>query len=61
MSKPSIPKAPDDPVRSRFDKSVKECLETLMGRRSGRIEKLPANATLDDVIAKVNEVIDRLQ
>jgi hypothetical protein len=59
--KPSIPQVPKDPQRSRFDTSVKECLETIMGRRQGRIERLPANATLDDVIAKVNEIIERLQ
>lgn len=32
-----------------------------MGRRHGRIQQLPANASLDDVIAKVNEIIDLLQ
>lgn len=61
MSKPAIPRTPDDPKRGKFDTNVKECLETIMGRRAGKIKLLEANASLDDVIAKVNEIINRLQ
>jgi hypothetical protein len=40
---------------------VKESLEIIMGRRGGKIDPLPANASIDDVIAKINEILDRLQ
>lgn len=62
VQKPAIPVAPkDDPKRARFDLAIKECLERIMGRRGSKIEPLPANATIDDVIAKVNEIIGQLQ
>lgn len=56
---PPIPKPGDD--RSRFDGAVKESLEILMGRRGVAIETLPEDASLSDVIAKVNELIELLQ
>lgn len=44
-----------------FLDAVKEDLEVIMGRRGGKVKALPGTATLDDVIAKVNEIIERLQ
>lgn len=43
--------------------ALKETVETLTARRPGvpRIRKLDANATLAQVVAKVNELIERLQ
>lgn len=60
--KRAIPRAPaqgDD--RRQFDQAVKENLEILMGQRAGRIERIKQDATLAEVIAKVNEIITRLQ
>lgn len=62
MNKRPIPTAPasgDDPYR--FNQAVKENLEILTGRRAPPLQKLDATATLAEVIAKVNEIIDRLQ
>lgn len=62
MKKPAIPQVPQgNQPRAAFDQSVKETLEIVTGRRAGRIEPLPAGASTDDVIAKVNEIIARLQ
>jgi hypothetical protein len=56
---PSIPKPGDD--RSRFDSAVKESLETIMGRRGVAVTPLAEDASLSDVIAKLNDVIELLQ
>ncbi|MFN3359497.1 MAG: hypothetical protein ACK418_26315 [Pseudomonas sp.] len=62
MKKPAIPQVPrDGHPRAPFDQAVKETLEIVTGRRAGRIEPLPAGASTNDVIAKVNEIIARLQ
>ena len=61
MKKPAIPSVPpSDKARMAFDMAVKERLEILSGERGGRIKPLSANATLEDMIEKVNEVIARL-
>lgn len=44
-----------------FLDAVKENLEIITGQRGGKVEELPATATLDDVISKLNEIIARLQ
>jgi len=59
--KPAIPPAPSDPQRARFDGALKECLEILMARRVEPIRPLPADATLAQVVAKLNELLVRLQ
>lgn len=62
MKKRPIPLAPaGDAARARFDSAVKENLEILMGQRGGRIEPLPASASTADIIAKINEIIERMQ
>lgn len=64
MSKRAIPSLPASAVgsdRAPFDTAVKECLEVITGQRGGRIAPLRSSATLADVIAKVNEIIARLQ
>lgn len=61
MRKPAIPSAPKDTGSEKFNKTVKECLETIMGRRADPIRPLNADASSDDVIAKINEIIERLQ
>lgn len=62
MTKRAIPTVPlPQQPRQQFDAAVKEDLEIIMGHRGVRIKELPATATPDDVIAKVNELIARLQ
>lgn len=62
MRKPSIPQAPrEGQPRGAFDQSIKETLEVITGQRGAKVAKLPADASLADVVAKVNELIDRLQ
>lgn len=63
MSKRAIPQAPVDPKRGGFDTAVKEILEQITGQRgaSNRLEKLASDATLDDVIKKINQIIDVIQ
>lgn len=56
---PPIPKQGEE--RVRFDGAVKESLEVLMGRRQAAIKLLETNATADDVLAKVNELLTLLQ
>jgi hypothetical protein len=64
MPKPVIPAVPSSAGaqgRALFDASVKETLEVITGARVGKITALPSGATLADVIAKVNEIVARLQ
>jgi hypothetical protein len=62
MKKPAIPQVPQgNQPRAAFDQAIKESLEIVTGRRAGRIEPLPAGATTDEIVAKLNEVIARLQ
>jgi hypothetical protein len=44
-----------------INRAVKENLEQIMGQRLDPLKPLPSSATLSDVIAKVNEIIARLQ
>lgn len=61
MNKPAIPTPPKDPARSRFDNAIKESIEIITGARGTRIESLSTNASLSDVIAKINELIATVQ
>lgn len=57
---PAIPKQGED--RARFDSAVKENLNVLTGRIGGAITPLDRDtATLDDVAAKINEILEQLQ
>lgn len=64
MRKPSIPEVRGELkglARVQFDKAVKERLEIITGLRGGAIAPLDTSASLDDVIAKINELLDVLQ
>ncbi len=63
MSKRAIPQVPPDPKRASFDAAVKEILEQITGQRgaANKLDKLPDGATLQDVIKKVNQIIDVMQ
>lgn len=58
---PSIPKSSMGTERRPFDEALKENIEILTGQRGGRIDELSASATLAEAVAKINEVIRRLQ
>lgn len=58
MKKPALP----HPLAVDFLAAVKENIEILTGRRGSKISKLPATgATTDELAAKINELLDRLQ
>ena len=62
MKKPAIPAVPRaDPERTRFDAAIKERLEIMGGDRTGKLAALPGDASLADVIARINEIGGRLQ
>lgn len=56
---PQIPKPGED--RSRFDSALAENLQIVMGHRGGHIEQLSPSATTAEIIAKINEIIGKLQ
>ena len=56
---PQVPKVSED--RTRFDQALAENLQILMGQRGGKIEPLAATATTAEIIAKINEIVHRLQ
>jgi hypothetical protein len=62
MSKRAIPGVPKElDKRALFDQAIKENLEIIMGRREARIEPLKTTATQDEIIQKINHILDRLQ
>lgn len=52
-----------DPATRKVLDPLIEVVEGISGRRprAGKIKPLPANAALPDVIAKINELLDRIQ
>jgi hypothetical protein len=63
MKKPAIPPAPKPGEdRGRFDQSIKESMEVIMGRRGDPIALLdPATATAEDCANKINEMLALMQ
>ncbi len=62
MKKPSIGPVPrPGNPRDSFDASIKETLEILTARRVPKIERLADDASTADLVAKVNEILERLQ
>ena len=62
MTRRSIPTVPrSDKARMDFDAAVKERLEVMGGERGEKIRLLPADASLAEAVAKVNELIARMQ
>lgn len=58
---PSVPKSALGTDRAPFDTALKENMDRLLGRIGSQVQPLPASATLADVIAKVNELVERLR
>lgn len=61
MKKPAIPDiAPQGSNLGSVVAALKENVEQITGLRAGQIAVLPATATQAQIIAKLNEVIDRM-
>lgn len=62
MRKPAIPATMGvaDPVARSLLVAMKENIEQMNGVRGGIVEKLPNNASLSDVIGKLNEIIGKI-
>ena len=65
MTKPTVPQISniDEPL-ARILRPLKESVEELTSQRGSKIQKLTdstSGETLDTVIIKINEIIDRLQ
>ena len=62
MKKPGIPTIPPgkDPDTYNVLSTIKETVEILTGVRGGKISTLSSAATTAQIIAKINEIINRL-
>lgn len=61
MRKPAIPAVPNtDPALYNVLTNLKESVEVFTGVRGGQIRQLSTSASLADVIAKVNEIVVKL-
>lgn len=58
---PAIPRSAVGTDRGPFDSALKENLEILLGQRVDTVSPLALTATNAQIIAKINEVIARLQ
>lgn len=63
IRKPALPDTPKPSAppaeRFEFDARVRQTLEIITGRVGGKIAPLPAGASQDEIIAKLNELIAR--
>jgi hypothetical protein len=46
---------------TQFLTATKEVIDTVTGKRDGQIAELPAGASNDQIIAKINELLNRIQ
>jgi len=62
MKKPAIPTtlSIQDASIATILRPMKENIEIITGIREGAITKLPTDATLAQTVAKINEIISRL-
>lgn len=62
MKKPAIPSLLPikDPALASILSPIKENIEIINGSREGLLTTLPADATLPQAVAKINEIIARL-
>lgn len=58
---PAIPATAAEQGRVMFDKTVKETIEVITGRRGKPVQKLADTSTTSDIIRKINELIELLQ
>ena len=59
MKKRPIPNPRTDQIA--FNTAVKENLEQIMGQRGDAVQELSSSATTAEIIAKINEIVERLQ
>lgn len=59
-SVPDVPFTPDSP-RRMFDQAVRENINVITGKQGGKIAPLSETATTAQIIAKINELLTRLQ
>lgn len=57
--KPAFPQAPIGEYHGTFSKII-QTLDMLTGRSTGELLPLPVNASLADVVAKINQIVERL-
>jgi hypothetical protein len=57
--KPAFSQPPIGPYHGTFSKIILT-LDMLTGRSTGELQTLPANASLADVVAKINQIVERL-
>lgn len=57
MRRQGIPSKPNDD----FSRSIRERLESIAGERGAKLKQLNQDASLSDVINKINELIQLLQ
>lgn len=59
----SLPRVPvgESPQTTQFLTATKEVIDTITGKRGGQVALLLPTASNADIIAKVNELINRLQ
>lgn len=60
MRRPSITVVTIDPAIRPTLEAIKENLEIITGQRNNRIQPLRTDASLPEVIARLNQLIDRL-
>lgn len=61
MKKPAIPTvSSQDAQLAAILTPMKQSIEIMTGARGGALDPLPSNATLADVITKINSIIYRL-
>lgn len=62
MKKPSIPAVAgvNDPAVAALLRPMKENIELMNGVRGGQVHPLPTDASLSAVIAKINELVVKL-
>lgn len=57
--KPAIPTIPTNPL-SPILNAIKSNIETMTGAVGRPLTKLPANASNEQIVAKINEIIARM-
>lgn len=61
LTVPAVPASSSGTDRAAFDQALRHNMALLTGQLGGRLGELPATATLDDVIARLNELVRLLQ
>lgn len=63
MRKPGIPQVPTvaGPAVAAYLRALQGNVDVVTGRQGGRITPLKPDATAAEIVAKVNEMLERLQ